>query len=70
MGEGLEHSQTAEEIGRVALKCGTEENQRALKARTKRRSTEWRKGRTEERAFCYRNAHRRKQGKEDTDRRD
>ena len=61
MYEGLEHSRTAEEIGRATLKCGTtEENQRVLKARTKRRSTEWRKGRPEERDFCYRNAHRRK----------
>lgn len=52
MDEGLEHSQTAEEIGRATLKCGTtEENQRVLKARTKRRSTEWRKGSTEEQAF-------------------
>lgn len=52
MDEGLEHSRTAEEIGRATLKCGTtEENQRVLKARTKRRSTEWRKGRTEEQAF-------------------
>lgn len=61
MDKGLEHSQTAEEIGRAALKCGTiGENQRVLKARTKMRSTEWWKGKTEEQAFCYRNAHCRK----------